>query len=129
MGKTSMKLVKPKLQALAVTDKSEIDNYILSVYEGITERQSLKFLPSFILFVCCVVEECYSKRSVHHAKIDKRAEVLKHISSFLSVQLSESDQTIISSIIEDLHSSKRIKRVSMVQKVIFTIGSFFLKKV
>ena len=124
-----MKLVKPKLQALAVTDKSEIDNYILSVYEGITERQSLKFLPSFILFVCCVVEECYSKRSVHHAKIDKRAEVLKHISSFLSVQLSESDQTIISSIIEDLHSSKRIKRVSMVQKVIFTIGSFFLKKV
>jgi hypothetical protein len=129
MGKTSMKLVKPKLQALAVTDKSEIDNYILSVYEGITERQSLKFLPSFILFVCCVVEECYSKRSVHHAKIDKRAEVLKHIASFLSVQLSESDQTIISSIIEDLHSSKRIKRVSMVQKVIFTIGSFFLKKV
>lgn len=124
-----MKLVKPKLQALAVTDKSEIDNYILSVYEGITERQSLKFLPSFILFVCCVVEECYSKRSVHHAKIDKRAEVLKHIASFLSVQLSESDQTIISSIIEDLHSSKRIKRVSMVQKVIFTIGSFFLKKV
>ena len=129
MGKTSMKLVKPKLQALAVTDKSEIDNYILSVYEGITARQSLKFLPSFILFVCCVVEECYSKRSVHHAKIDKRAEVLKHISSFLSVQLSESDQTIISSIIEDLHSSKRIKKVSMVQKVIFTIGSFFLKKV
>jgi hypothetical protein len=129
MGKTSMKLVKPKLQALAVTDKSEIDNYILSVYEGITERQSLKFLPSFILFVCCVVEECYSKRSVHHSKIDKRAEVLKHIASFLSVQLSESDQKIISSIIEDLHSSKRIKRVSMVQKVIFTIGSFFLKKV
>lgn len=124
-----MKLVKPKLQALAVTDKSEIDNYILSVYEGITERQSLKFLPSFILFVCCVVEECYSKRSVHHSKIDKRAEVLKHIASFLSVQLSESDQKIISSIIEDLHSSKRIKRVSMVQKVIFTIGSFFLKKV
>ena len=124
-----MKLVKPKLQALAVTDKTEIDNYILSVYEGITERQSLKFLPSFILFVCCVVEECYSKRSVHHSKIDKRAEVLKHIASFLSVQLSESDQTIISSIIADLHSSKRIKRVSMVQKVIFTIGSFFLKKV
>jgi hypothetical protein len=129
MGKTSMKLVKPNLQALAVTDNCVLDDFLLSVYEGITERQSLKFLPSFILFVCCVVEECYSKRSVHHSKIDKRAEVLKHVSSFLSVQLSETDQTIISSIIEDLHSSKRIKRVSMVQKVVFTIGSFFLKKV
>ncbi len=127
MGKTSMKLVKPKLQALAVTDKTEIDNYIKSVYEGINDKQSLKFLPSFILFVCCIVEECYSKRSIHHAKIDKRSEVLQHINVFLGTALGENDKTIVSSIIEDLHSSGRIKKVSMVQKMIFTIGSFFLK--
>lgn len=123
-----MKLVKPKLEALAVMDKTEIDSYIQSVYEGITDKQSLKFLPSFILFVCCVVEECYSKRSVHHAKIDKRAEVLQHINSFMGTHITDSDKTVISAIIEDLHSSKRIKRVSTVQKLVFTIGSFFLKK-
>jgi hypothetical protein len=128
MGKTSMKLVKPKLQALAVTDKTEIDSYIKSVYEGIHDKQSLKFLPSFILFVCCVVEECYSKRSVHQTKINKRDEVLQHISAFLTTTLNDHDKNIISAIIEDLHSSGRIKKVSRVQKMIFTIGSFFLKK-
>lgn len=123
-----MKLVKPKLQAEAVTDKSEIDCYIKSVYEGVTDKNALKFLPSFILFVCCVVEECYSKRSIHHSKIDKKEEVLKHISNFLAITLSEQDKSVLTAIIEDLHSSGRIKRVSRVQKMVFTIGSFFLKK-
>lgn len=124
-----MKLVKPKLQAEAVMDKTDIDTYIKSVYEGVADKQSLKFLPSFILFVCCVVEECYSKRSVHHSKIDKREEVLRHIASFLGIMIiPEQDKNVLISIIEDLHSSGRIKRVSRVQKMIFTIGSFFLKK-
>lgn len=123
-----MKYVKPTLQAEAVTDKNEIDCYIKSVYEGVTDKTALKFLPSFILFVCCVVEECYSKRSVHHSKIDKKEEVLKHISNFLAITLSEQDKSVLTAIIEDLHSSGRIKRVSRVQKIVFTIGSFFLKK-
>jgi len=128
MGKKSMKLVKPKLQALAVTDKSEIDGYISSVYEGIADKNALKFLPSFILFVCCVVEECYSKRSIHQAKIDKREEVIDHVNRFLGSPLNDADKAIVVSIIEDLHSSKRIKKVSIVQKLAFTIGSFFLSK-
>ena len=103
-----MKLVKPKLQAEAVMDKTEIDAYIKSVYEGVSDKQSLKFLPSFILFVCCVVEECYSKRSVHHSKIDKRAEVIHHICAFLETVIPDSDKAVITSIIEDLHSSGRI---------------------
>lgn len=123
-----MKLVKPKLQAEAVMDKTEIDAYIKSVYEGVSDKQSLKFLPSFILFVCCVVEECYSKRSIHHSKIDKLAEVIHHICTFLETVIPDSDKAVITSIIEDLHSSGRIKRVSRVQKMVFTIGSFFLKK-
>lgn len=123
-----MKLVKPKLQAEAVMDKTEIDSYIKSVYEGVTEKQSLKFLPSFVLFVCCVVEECYSKKSVHHSKIDKKDEVLRHIASFLGTTIPETDKSVLVAIIEDLHSSGRIKSVSRVQKMIFTIGSWFLKK-
>lgn len=128
MGKHSFKLVKPKLQAETVANKTDIDSYIKSVYEAVSDKQSLKFLPSFILFVCCVVEEAYSKRSVHQRKIDKREETLKHISTFLGFTLSEADKNIIVAIIEDLHSSNRIKRVSMVSKIIFTIGSFFLKQ-
>lgn len=123
-----MKLIKPKLAAESITDKTEIDNYINSVYEGVTDKNSLKFLPSFILFVACVVEECYSTRSIHKSKINKKQEVFEHMSVFLGYLLSEQDKNIISNIIEDLHSSKRIKKVSMVSKLIFHIGNFFLKK-
>lgn len=129
MGKSTMRMIKPKLQAETITNKTEIDNYIKSVYDGIVDKSTLKYLPSFILFVCCVVEECYSKRSVHQSKINKKDEVLQHIGVFLCQALSETDKNIVGAIIEDLHSSGRIKRVSLVQKVIFTIGNFFLKKV
>jgi len=128
MGKKSMHLVRPKLQALAVTDKTDIDNYINSVYDGITDKNQLKFLPSFILFVCCVVEEVYCKKSKHHSKINKKDEVLHHICNFLAIALTEPEKLIIQNIIEDLHSSGRIKRVSFVSKLIFNLGSWFLKK-
>ena len=68
MGKSTMRMIKPKLQAETITNKTEIDNYIKSVYDGIVDKSTLKYLPSFILFVCCVVEECYSKRSIHQSK-------------------------------------------------------------
>jgi hypothetical protein len=122
-----MKLVRPKLQAHAITDKTEIDNYIKSVYDGIVDKNSLRYLPSFILFVCCVVEECYAKKTIHNSKINKRDEVLQHICNFLGTPFSETDKNIIISIIEDLHSSGRIKRVSFVSKLIFNLGSWFLK--
>lgn len=120
-----MFLVKPKLQAKAVMTKGEIDRYIATVYEGISDKNSLKFLTSFILFVCCVVEEVYTKKS---DKVNKRDEVIGHIVTFLGYNLSDEDRRVIINIIEDLHSSRRIKRVSMAQQLIFTIGSFFLKK-
>lgn len=128
MGKTSMRMIKPKLQAETITNKTEIDNYIKSVYDGIADKSTLKYLPSFILFVCCVVEECYSKKSVHQSKISKKDEVIQHIFAFLEQRPNENDNIIISAIIEDLHSSGRIKRVSLVQKIVFTIGNFFLNK-
>lgn len=129
MGKQYLKLVKPKLQARSVMDKTEIDSYVMSVYEGITNKQSLKFLPSFILFLACCVEEAYSKKSIHSSKVDKLGEVLEHINTFLGTPLPEADKLIIISIIEDLHSSGRIKKISMAQKLVFTIGKFFLSTV
>ncbi len=125
MPRKNMFLVKPKLQAKAVMTKGEIDRYIATVYEGISDKNSLKFLTSFILFVCCVVEEVYTKKS---DKVNKRDEVIGHIVTFLGYNLSDEDRRVIVNIIEDLHSSRRIKRVSMAQQLIFTIGSFFLKK-
>ncbi len=124
----NLKLVKPALKAASLQTRDEINKYIEDMYKDHTNKEELKYLSSFILFVCCCVEECYSKKSRQNKKVDKKEEVMEHISAFLKKQLNEQDKRIIIDIIEDLHSSKRIKRVSFVQKIVFTIGSFFLRR-
>lgn len=127
MGLKQIKLVKPKSIALNIASFNEIQSYIDDTYKEVSDKTRLKYLSSFILFVCCIIEEAYQPRNLQNKKVDKKEEVLKHISTFLGVQLSPDDIKIIGDIIEDLHSSRRIKRVSFLSKAIFTIGSFFLK--
>jgi RecG-like helicase len=127
MGLKQIKLVKPKSIALNIASFNEIQSYIDDTYKEVSDKNRLKYLSSFILFVCCIIEEAYQPRNLQNKKVDKKEEVLKHISSFLGIQLSPEDINIIGDIIEDLHSSRRIKRVSFLSKAVFTIGSFFLK--
>jgi RecG-like helicase len=123
----NLKLVKPRLKAASLQTRDEINAYIQEIYETHTNKNELKYLSSFILFVCCCVEESYSKKSRQNKKVDKKIEVLEHIATFIAQPLSDADKRIIEEIIEDLHSSKRIKRVSFIDKLVFTIGNFFFK--
>ncbi len=123
----NLKLVKPRLKAASLQTRDQINEYIQEIYGTHTNKTELKYLSSFILFVCCCVEESYSKKSRQNKKVDKKIEVLEHISAFITQPLSDSDKRIIEEIVEDLHSSKRIKRVSFIDKLVFTIGNFFFK--
>jgi RecG-like helicase len=127
MGLKQIKLVKPKSIALNIASFNEIQSYIDDTYKDVSDKSRLKYLSSFILFVCCIIEEAYQPRNVQNKKVDKREEVLHHIASFLQVPLTDDERRVIGDIIEDLHSSRRIKRVSFLAKTVFTIGSFFLK--
>jgi hypothetical protein len=118
------------------TNKSKVVKSTQAILDAINEhfgkhanKQELKLLPSFILYVCCLVEEAYSsKHNVDNKKIDKKDEVLKIINQFLGVTLSEPDKQVISNIIEDLHSSNRIKKVSYLSKTFFYVFNLLLKK-
>lgn len=123
----NLKLVRPVLKAASLQTRDEINAYIQEIYGTHINKTELKYLSSFILFVCCCVEESYSKKSRQNKKIDKKIEVLEHIATFISQPLSDADKRIIEEIVEDLHSSKRIKRVSFIDKLVFTIGNFFFK--
>lgn len=127
MGLKQIKLVKPKSIALNIASFNEIQSYIDDTYKEVSEKPRLKYLSSFILFVCCIIEEAYQPRNLQNKKVDKKEEVLQHIATFLGVALTEEEKRVIGDIIEDLHSSRRIKRVSFLSKAVFTIGSFFLK--
>ena len=128
MGLKQIQLVKPKSIALNIASFNEIQTYIDDTYKEVSDKSRLKYLSSFILFVCCIIEEAYQPRNIQNKKVDKREEVIKHIATFLNVPLSEEERRVIGDIIEDLHSSRRIKRVAFIQKALFTIGSFFLTR-
>jgi RecG-like helicase len=128
MGLKQIQLVKPKSIALNIASFNEIQSYIDDTYKEVSDKSRLKYLSSFILFVCCIIEEAYQPRNIQNKKVDKKEEVIKHIASFLNVPLTDEERRVIGDIIEDLHSSRRIKRVAFIQKALFTIGSFFLTR-
>lgn len=125
---SKLKLVKPKHRAKVIKFSGDIQECIKSNYQDVEDKMQLKYLCSFIEYVCCLVEESYSKPSIENKKVNKKDEVLKHMSKFLNITLSEQDICIISDIIEDLHSSHRIKKVSYLAKTFFTLMKVFLKK-
>jgi hypothetical protein len=128
MGLDNLKHIKPKNKAKILKTASDIQIYLNDTYSDIPDKSSLKYVVSFILFVCCLVEEAYSKKKIENKKVNKKDEVFNHMSKFLNVSLNDQDKTIIGEIIEDLHSSQRIKKVSLLQKFTFFIASKFLKK-
>jgi hypothetical protein len=128
MGLDNLKHIKPKNKAKILKTASDIQIYLNDTYSDIPDKSSLKYVVSFILFVCCLVEEAYSKKKIENKKVNKKDEVFNHMSKFLNVTLNDQDKKIIGEIIEDLHSSQRIKKVSLLQKFTFFIASKFLKK-
>lgn len=122
---SKLKYVKPKNKAKVIKGSVDIDQCIKDFYDSLSdsEKQSLKLVPSFIEFVCRLVEERYSKKTAENKKIDKKQEVLKHIATFLKQTLSEADISAITNIIEDLHSSGRIKKVSFLFQRVLKIGA------
>lgn len=128
MGSSNLKHIKPKNKAKSLKTAGDIQEYLTETYSDVADKPSLKYLVSFILFVCCLVEEAYSKNNIENKKVNKRDEVLGHISKFLNLTLSDQDKKIIGEIIEDLHSSRRIKKVTFLQKTLFILAGVFLKK-
>jgi hypothetical protein len=128
MGINNLHKIKPTNKAKLIATFGDIQEYLNETYSDVADKSTLKYLVSFILFVCCLVEEAYSKKSIQNKKVDKKEEVFTHIEKFLKVALNQQDKQIIGEIIEDLHSSRRIKRVSFLQKTIFIVAQIFLKK-
>lgn len=128
MGISNFKFIKLKNKAKVIKSFNDIQKHLSKQYEDVLDKSQLKFLTSFIEFVCCLVEEAYSKKSPENKKVSKRDEVLNHITKFLNIKLTEDEKRTIIDIIEDLHSSGRIKKVSCLTKTFYIISSFFLKK-
>ena len=130
MGFKNLALIKPTTKSKVIQGTQFILEQIETNYSKFPNKADLKYLPSFILYVCCLVEEAYSnKKNLENGKVNKKEEVFKIIIEFIKVNLTEQDKKLISEIIEDLHTSGRIKKVSYLTKTFFHLSNVFLKKV
>lgn len=126
----NLNLIKPTNKSKVLSGSTSILEQIEEHFGKVANKQELKIMPSFILYVCCLVEEAYSsKRNKENEKINKKDEVIKIVQTFLSNTLQEQDKNVIGEIIEDLHSSQRIKKVSTLCNIFYTVTKFFLKNV
>ena len=130
MGFKNLSLIKPTTKSKTLQGPLFILEQLEEHFGKVSAKADLKYLPSFIQYVCCLVEEAYSsKRNLENGKINKKEEVLKLMNDFLKCTLNEQDKRIISEVIEDLHTSGRIKKVSYLSKTFFHVTKFFLSKV
>ena len=128
MVKTSVELVKPKSLLKVLIRSGDVIEYVVNTLQKIPDLENQKFNLSLIRYICEIVENTnvYSSKTVALEKTNKK-DVVFSILQKLYPNLTEEDKKIINGIIEDLHSSGRIKMVKR-SKLIFTkIKGFFFK--
>lgn len=87
----------------------EVVNY---VKENVTKMSPDKIDPSLLRFICNIVENSYNKKDVVDNKIDKK-KVVFDVYLVLKPQCNNvEDKNILNNLIEDLHTSEQILKVS-----------------
>ena len=113
--KLSVSMVKPKNLLLQIKSSSDLETYIIESLKGI-ELTSHKFNPDLILYVCNVIENWFHKyqKSIADEKLNKKDIAIKILKKLIP-SISAQDELSIVQIIEHLHSSKKIKVVSLLK--------------
>jgi hypothetical protein len=88
---------------------NEIVNYI---NQSIKKISADKIDPSLLRFICNIVENSYSKKSVADNKIDKKKIVIDVYIILKPSANSPDDRAMLDRLIEDFHSSGQILKVS-----------------
>ena len=87
-----------------------------------------KIDPSLLRFLCNIVENSYNKKEVIDKKIDKKKVVLD-VYLILKPQCNNvDDKNVLNNLIEDLHTSGQIGKVSSIRYYWKVIKKHFLSK-
>ena len=113
--KLSVTMVKPKNLLSRIKSSSDLETYILESLKGI-ELTSHKFNPDLILYICNVIENWFHKykKNIADEKLNKKDIAIKILKKLIP-SISAQDEASIIQIIEHLHSSKKIKVVSLLK--------------
>lgn len=89
-----------------------IAEVVAYVKENVIKVSPDKIDPSLLRFICNIVENSYNKKDVVDNKIDKKKVVLDVYLVLKPSCNNVEDKNIISNLIEDLHTSEQILKVS-----------------
>ena len=103
----------------------EIVNFVKA---NVNKMSPEKIDPSLLRFLCNIVENPYNKKDVIDKKIDKKKVVLD-VYMILKPQCNNvDDKNILNNLIEDLHTSEQIGKVSRLRYYWKVIKKHFLSK-
>ena len=111
-----VKFDKFQSSLVKLSGSSSVDALINEIVSYI--RQSIKNIspdkidPSLLRFICNVVENSYSKKSISDNKIDKKKISIDVYCIFKPSANNADDRIMLDKLIEDLHTSGQILKVS-----------------
>ena len=114
-----VKFDKFQSSLVKLSGSSSVDALINEIVEYI--KQSIKKIspdkidPSLLRFICNIVENSYSKKSISDSKIDKKKIVVDVYVILKPSANSPDDRIMLDRLIEDFHSSGQILKVSRFQ--------------
>ena len=107
-----VKLIKELGQLTIDTFLTEFQKYC---DEYLTTKNNSKFDISLLRRLCNILENSYVKKNNVDEKLNKKQTVIDEymrLKSKLNVQYSVDDKKVLETIIEDLHNSGQIKKIS-----------------
>ena len=111
-----VKFSKFQASLVKLTGSSSIDvligEIVAFVKENIKKLSSDKIDPSLLRFICNVIENSYTKKDVIDNKIDKKKVVIDVYIILKPSANNTDDRIMLDKMIEDLHSSGGILKVS-----------------
>lgn len=124
--KFSYELIEPKNLLKTLHRYGVLIEFVVKTLKNIPELENHKHNPDLILYICKVVENTFKKKTIADEKINKKDTVIQIIMKLIPT-ITEQDKIIIDGIIEHLHSSGRIKKVSSLKVAVNFITSFLKK--
>lgn len=126
MNTNPLKLVPLKRSLLGFHSHAQIVENIVNHIQSLGNLDEIKKDPEYVLYVCRLVESCDFKGK---KKPDKKQLVIDIISRLYPEMRNETDLKSLDTLIEFLHSNKRIKKISNILKYAYGFSSWLLKKI
>lgn len=108
--------------------KNDFIEFVKENFKNIDQSNDTKIDRSLLRNLCNIVESTYNKKNVVDEKLDKKKLVIDVYFLLKPLSNNDTDKKILEGLIEDLHNTGQIKKISLKRRTKKGLSGF-LKKV